>query len=106
MRSIVNSHKAYTALALAVATVVILLSPVHLGSTLASTKLFSNSGNSIKTETENNKPYQGSLNLNSPPKSYTSLEHSSHCRHNQFSERVNIFRHRLQTLQILLTCLA
>ena len=37
------------------------------------------------------------------PKS-TSLKHSSLCRHNPLSERVNLFRHHLQTLQIMVTC--
>ncbi|MGB6591250.1 MAG: ParB/RepB/Spo0J family partition protein, partial [Candidatus Nitrosopolaris sp.] len=67
----------------------------------ASTKSFSNSANNIKTETDNSKPHQGS-NLPSQPKSYTSTEL---CRHNPSSKLVNIFRHRLQTLQIMLTCL-
>jgi hypothetical protein len=99
--SVANGH----ALALAIAiVVVVLLSTVPIGSTFASTKSFSNSGNNIKTETENSKPYHGSLNLYSPAKSHTSLEHSSHCRHNPSSELVNLFRHRLQTLQIVLTC--
>jgi len=33
-----------------------------------------------------------------PPKSSTSLKHLSLCRHNPLSERVNLFRHHLQTL--------
>ena len=35
----------------------------------------------------------------------TSLKYSAFCRHNPLSERVNFFRHHLQTLQIMVTCL-
>jgi hypothetical protein len=35
----------------------------------------------------------------------TSLVHLSLCRHNPLSERVNLFRQHLQTLQIMVTCL-
>src|SRR5215831_502172 len=90
-----HNHKAS---ALAIATVVvILLSTVPIGSTLASTKSFSNTGNNIKTETEKSKPHHGALNLPSQPRSHISFEHSSHCRHHQYSMIVNIFRHRLQS---------
>jgi hypothetical protein len=57
--SIANGHKA---LALAIAIVVVVLSStVPIGSSFASTKSFSNSGNNIKTETENSKSYHGSI---------------------------------------------
>ena len=102
VRSIPNKHTVYTALALAT-VVAVLLSTVPVGSTFAGTKSFSNSGNNIKTE--NSKPHRGSSNLPSPAKSHTSSEHSSHCRHHPSSVLVNIFRHRLQTLQIMLACL-
>jgi hypothetical protein len=96
VRSIANNHKRS---ALAIATVIaLLLGTVHIGSILASAKSFSNSGNNIKTE--NSKPHEGS-SLPSQPKSYTSLQL---CRHNPSSKLVNIFRHRLQTLQIMLAC--
>ena len=103
VRSIANNHKA---LALAIATVVVLLLiPVPIGSTLASTKSFPNNSHNIKTATETSKSHHGSPNLHSPPKSHTSSEHSSHCRHHSSSVLVNIFRHRLQTLQIMFACL-
>jgi len=38
-------------------------------------------------------------------KAITSLKHPSLCRHNPLFERVNLFRHHLQTLQIMVTCL-
>jgi hypothetical protein len=78
MRSIAAKNlRTFTTLVAVVTLVAVLLSTMP-GSTLANTKSFSNSG---------------------------SLEHSSHCRHNQFSDlAVNLFRHRLQTLQIMLTC--
>ncbi|MGC2574845.1 MAG: hypothetical protein WA364_25300 [Candidatus Nitrosopolaris sp.] len=106
MRTIANSHKACTALALAIAAVVVvLLSPVPIGSTLANTKSFSHSGDNIKTETEKIKPHHGASSLASQPKSHSSFEHLSHCRHKPFSEFVNLFRHRLHTLEIVLACL-
>ena len=38
-------------------------------------------------------------------KAATSLKHSAFCRHNPSSERVNLFRHHLQTLHIMVTCI-
>ena len=52
VRSIANKYKACTTFALVIA-VVVLLSTVPIGSTIASTKSFSNN---IKTETKNGEP--------------------------------------------------
>ena len=73
MRSIANKYKSFTLFALTIAIAVVVLTTVPIGSTLATTKSFSNRGNNIKAETEDSKPHQSSSNLLSPANSNTTI---------------------------------